>query len=69
MNKNNIAKGLMWVSGLCAGIVCVNYYQMGIQLTNTKRDFKIYRGLSELSSELLRKENDKLKKELNKEEA
>lgn len=69
MNKNNLTKGLMWVSGLCAGIVWVSYSGMSRQLTDMKRDYKIYRDLSELNIRLLTTENDLLKKELNKDEA
>ena len=57
------------VSGLCAGIVCVSYSEMSRQLTDMKRDYKIYRGISELNIMLLKAENDLLKKELNKDEA
>ncbi len=59
----------MWVSGVCAGIMINSYLEMGKRQERIKRDYKVYRDLNELLNKVLQTENDKLKKELNKDEA
>ena len=67
MNKNNIRLGLMWVSGLCAGVIVGGFANEKLNQKYLQPSIDRYRKLAENFGELLKEEyvkNEILQKEV-----